>query len=61
MTVVGIEVDGSCDVGEVKYRCCDFQAETALNCKFSKCKRKDSLDKCPSPGSFKMLKCFDFN
>jgi hypothetical protein len=58
MTVIGIEIDGSCAVNEVKYHCCNSSliiidlkdAESLSKCEVTICKHKDSPDKCPHAG-----------
>ncbi len=54
MKLIGVEVDGNCAKGEVKYRCCDSsfgrRPQHLSNCEFSNCKNKDEKEKCPRPG-----------
>jgi hypothetical protein len=55
MTIVAIEVDGSCPLGEVKYRCCDNRVKPSLKCNYSTCKTKDAVDKCPHLGLYQNI------
>ncbi len=57
MTVTAIEVDGSCGVGQAKYRCCDNRVQPSLSCEFSNCTSKDAVNKCPRSG--KLFKYFN--